>query len=254
MVEAQRYPDDYEGVIAAATLIPYTRVGAVHLCWTGTANLDQNGNPIMSQTKLPMIHQTAIDAFDRIDGLVNGIIEDPRQCHFDPIVLKCPGTPGPSCLTAEELEVVRKIYRTPHDSTGKPLMPGGPQRGSELNWINNYIKDSGESTYHFFGGEFVRYLAFENDPRPNYGCDDFDFDLDPSRLAFMESIYGASNPDLRAFRDRGSKIIAYQGWGDNAVTPLNSIDYYETVVKTMGGLLSTVPGIFYVKVSLFSTR
>ena len=238
MVEAQRYPDDFNGIISGAYVIPYTPIGAVHLCWSGTANLDENGNPIMSVTKLPMLHEAVLDACDGIDGLVDGIIEDPRKCHFDPAVLQCSGTPGPDCLTADEVKVVRRLYERPHDSKGRPLIPGAPEPGSELLW-NLYMSDSGPSVAYLFGTDFVRYVAFENDPGPDFTCRDFDWDIDPPRLAFTEAIYGASNPDLRAFRNRGGKLIAFQGWSDDQVNPRNTIDYYETAVKSMGGLIET---------------
>ncbi len=169
LVEAQHYPDDFDGIVAVAPAgTQYTRLGAIHLIWVALANVAEDGTNVLDADKLPMLHDVVVSACDANDHLVDGLIEDPRTCNFDPAILLCDGTNAPECLTSEEVGVVRTIYTTPHASLGAELMPGGPMRGSELNWINNHsLAGQGESilkspsVYYSFGESFLRYLVFD---------------------------------------------------------------------------------------------
>lgn len=235
LVEAQRFPYDFDGIVAGAPVINETGAG-MQLNWTVAVNRDEEGKQILPASKVPMIHDAVIAKCDMNDGLEDGLIGDARDCDFHPSELQCLGRDRDNCLTAEQVDVVSKIYEGPKNSAGKPLYTGGAQRGSELNWIGNYIsEDGGLSNYEKFMGDLFRYIGFMPDPGPSWQNADFDYDRDYKRLGLMESLYTGSNPDLRKYRDRGGKILVYQGWRDQSVVPLNIVDYYELTTNTMGG-------------------
>lgn len=239
LVEAQRFPYDFDGIVAGAPVINETGAG-MQLLWTAVANRDADGNQILPASKAPMIHKAVIAKCDMNDGVEDGLIGDARDCDFEPSELQCRGRERDNCLTEAQVDVVNKIYNGPVNSDGMPLYTGGAQRGSELNWPGNYISADGSlSVYENFMSDLFRYLGFYPDPGPSWQQTDFDFDEDYKRLGMMESIYTGSNPDLRKFKENGGKVLVYQGWRDQSVVPLNIIDYYETTTKTMGGGAAT---------------
>ncbi len=107
--------------------------------------------------------------------------------------------------------------------------------GSEPNWVPAYVRDEGPSIYYLFGGDFFRYLAFDQDPGPDWLPEDFDLAADLPRLKLMRTLNYAANPDLSEFEARGGKLILYQGWRDQSVPPLGTVDYFELAERTMGG-------------------
>ena len=239
LVEAQRFPYDFDGIVAGAPVINETGAG-MQLIWTVAANRDADGKQILPASKLPMIHEAVIAKCDMNDGIEDGLIGDPRDCDFQAGELQCLGRDRDNCLTSAQIDVVNKIYDGPVNSNGDALYTGGAQRGSELNWAGNYISEGdGPAIYEQFIGDLWRYMGFMPDPGPAWQPADFDFDEDYKRLGLMESIYTGSNPDLRSYKARGGKIISYQGWDDQSVVPLNVVDYYDTVTNTMGGLEAT---------------
>ncbi|MDG2318765.1 MAG: tannase/feruloyl esterase family alpha/beta hydrolase [Rhodospirillaceae bacterium] len=235
LVEAQRFPYDFDGIVAGAPVINETGAG-MQLNWNVASNRDENGNQILPTSKIPMIHEAVIAKCDMNDGIEDGLIGDARDCDFQPSELQCLGQDRDNCLASNQVDVVNKIYDGPRNSEGMALYTGGAQRGSELNWVGNYIsRDGSLSTYEKFMGDMFRYMAFMPDPGPSWENADFDYDRDYKRLGMMESMYTGSNPDLRKYRDRDGKILVYQGWRDQSVVPLNVIDYYDLSTNTMGG-------------------
>lgn len=235
LVSAQRFPTDFDGVIAAAPA-GVSSGGGLHLIWSALANLDKDGKWILSAAKVPMLHDAVVKACDGLDGLKDGLIDDPRNCGFDPSVLECSGGASDACLTEVEVTVAEKIYQGAVNSGGEPLYRAVPMRGSELNWVPAYIGVNAQpSIYYLFGGDFFRYLAFADDPGPDWMPEDFDLDRDPSRMGYNRHLNNAASPDLRAFVARGGKVISYQGWADQSVPPLGVIDYLSDVERFMGG-------------------
>lgn len=188
---------------------------------------------------------------DALDGLKDGVIQDPIACHVDLAPLLCrAGQTGAGCLTDDEVNAVKAVYRGPVTSQGKPIA-GGLLPGSEADWIGRYLTvDGSESFYYKFMRDYWRYLAFR-DPRPDFEPSAFDFDRDVERLDWARAMHSAINPDLRRFRDHGGKLLMLQGWADTSVIPDGTVDYYETAVRTMGGAAATgdffrlfmVPGV-----------
>ena len=243
MVEAQRYPEDFDGIISGAPVLNETGVGALHLIWSVRANLDASGKAILDGAKLTMVHDRVLASCDKVDGVEDGLLSDPRQCAFQPKDLLCADGESPEqCLTADEAAVVQKIYDGPQNSKGESLFTGGLMRGSEYEWAPGLVGIGDQPALALqmpMLNDFVAFMAFDRDPGPQFTMMDFDFDRDPPKLDTMEAIYSGSNPDLSAFRGRGGKIIMYHGWDDLEVPPLYTVEYYGQVAARSGGFDAT---------------
>jgi feruloyl esterase len=236
---AQRFPAEFDGIIAGAPVINWTGAG-VQLLWSVRATLNDDGSQLLTVADIERVHAAAIAACDEADGVKDNIIVDPRVCPFDPAALQCKSRGGRDCLSPAKVEAVKRIYQGPVNSKGESLYTGGALPGSELNWIGNYIsREAGPSTYENFMRDMFGYIAFSDSPGPSWRIQNFDFDRDPQRLGVIEQMMTGSNPDLRAYQKRGGKLIVYQGWADQSVVPLNIIDYVETATRTMGGKAAT---------------
>ncbi|MDX2223798.1 MAG: DUF6351 family protein [Rhodospirillaceae bacterium] len=244
MIEAQRFPHDFDGIIAGA---PAYSTGPSYLEWGARANLDADGTPIFDPAKLPMVRKAVLAACDAQDGTADGLLQDPRRCSWDPKELVCKGRNAATCLTAAEADVVRKIYAGPMNSKGETLSFGyaGMARGSEYVWSPSFIGLPGQKAQRVpdlsasFGEGFFPVIA-ANAGRP------YDYDTDPQRgnIGGLEGnltqwLRYAQNPDLRRFQRAGAKMIAYHGWDDNETAPGASADYYDLVTRTMGGEAAT---------------
>ena len=220
---AQMFPEDYDGIIAGA---PANRT-AISL-WIADAVLREPARYI-PPAKYPVIHQAALVACDAGDGLKDGLIDDPRQCRFDPTVLLCKEGDGPSCLTAPQVAAARQIYSNAVNPRTKQELFASLVPGSELGWGAQAAgPEPTAMTYDQY-----RYVVFKD---PNWDWKTFDFDKDVVKGDLPENlIMNATNPDMRAFFSRGGKLILYHGWSDSLVPPPNTIKYYEQVVAHMGG-------------------
>jgi hypothetical protein len=229
--EAQHFPGDFNGIIAGDPAFP-GRLGALANNWDANHLLDANHKPVLSEAKLQLLHTAVINACDAIDGLKDGILMDPRDCHYDYKKLSCPkGGEGATCLSAAELVAVEALYTGVHNSKGQRLSPGASPYGSELAWDGNNRRAIADA--------YLRYLAFA-DQRPTMSYRDFDFDKDPELIAAQSAIYDpvapGTAPDLAAFHAAGGKLIAYHGWSDPGVPPESLLDYYAKVTGKQGGV------------------
>ncbi|HWZ71093.1 MAG TPA: tannase/feruloyl esterase family alpha/beta hydrolase [Casimicrobiaceae bacterium] len=219
LMEAQRFPDDYDGIVAGASANYWTHQSAAWVSET-RANTDDPASKIPG-AKLPLITQAAVAA---CPGVLPSFIDDPTNCSFDPASLQCSAGDEPTCLTAAQVEAVRKIYAGPHNPrTAEEIYPG-LEPGSEIYW-GAFLGPN-----VFLGADFYKYFVF-NDPNWNFHTLDFDHDIAYAD-AKMQSIIDSTNPNLSAFKARGSKLIIYHGWADSLVNPMNSVNYFESVVAT----------------------
>lgn len=242
LIEAQRFPADFDGIISGAPVLNETGIAALHLIWSGRANLDDARVPILSVEQVAAVHQSVIAACDSSDGLTDDIIEDPRRCDWEAAVPKCSGSDaGVDCLSVAAIDTLRKLYGGAQNSAGEFLSPGGLMPGSEYEWVPYFVGQDGPATFHPDGPikQLYQNLLFFVDPGPGHSAWEFDFDRDPPRLELMERLYSALNPDLQKFKARGGKLIIYQGWDDAEVPPMHTINYFETVQATMGGSIAT---------------
>lgn len=251
LMEAQRYPEDYDAIEAVAPVNFWT-----HLYATRVRDIQATTNNPASyipSSKLPMITAAAVAACDALDGVKDGMIDDPRQCHFDPAVLLCKGADAPNCLTAPQIEAVKKIYAGPTNSrTGEKIFPG-LEPGSEssdptrptyngLSWamVAGGICGTQPCTSPTQPGlaapegtDFFKYFIFND---PNWDSHTLNFDSDVALAdQKMAAIINSTDPDLSAFRARGGKLIILHGWDDTLANPRNTINYYESVLRKMAG-------------------
>jgi hypothetical protein len=246
LTEAQRYPGDFNGIIAGAPASITQELNTFYQPWLANVDWTSSGQPILTADQLPLLHNAVLAACDGNDGLVDGQIDDPRNCNFNPATLQCPGAAEATCLTAAQVAVVEKIYSGPVDPRGQRLYPGGEPYGSELAWAGWMIPVPGQ-TYAstisaIIGSSWLKWLAFD-DVRPGSQTSALQHAVftqaEFQKVRRLAGLYDADNPDLSAFRADGGKLIIWQGWADQAISPYGTIDYYTAMTKEMGGLDAT---------------
>ena len=226
LTEAQRFPADYDGIIAGAPANNWTRL-MTGLLWAGRATLSDPANRLPAE-KLAILNRAALNACDARDGVADGVIENPRSCRFDPQVVRCKEGDGADCLTAAQVEAAKKIYGpATNPRTGEALFPGLPP-GSESGWSQ---ATGGPAPFPIPDSHF-KYVVFED---PKWDFRTLDFDRDVARAERVDNgTLTATNPDLNAFIKRGGKLLMYHGWNDQLITAQNSVNYYESVRSTVG--------------------
>jgi feruloyl esterase len=241
LMSAQRYPSDFDGIIAGAPANFQAYLAGVAQTWTELAQFDESGNRVFGVQKLGLISAAVYGQCDGLDGLVDGQIDDPRNCNFDPNSLACPpGSDGPDCLNPDEIEALTKIYDGARNSAGESLYPGGMPAGSEALWA--FLSVGFGDNLSIGGGfaqEYHRYLGYTTDPGESFSLFDFDFDTDVAKLAPMAQKYNATSPNLGGFEANGGKLMIYHGYADQLITPFGTIAYYESLVDKTGDLTST---------------
>jgi feruloyl esterase len=231
--ESQRYPGDYDGIVACdpAFYISHLQPGSLYISWV--ALKDGVDAPGYIGKKLALINQAAVNACDAIDGLKDGLISDPRQCKFDPGSLQCPGNADSnSCLTTAQIETVRKIYAGAKFKDGTQIFSGF-EPGSELNWAPIMV----EKDPFFVNVDYFKGMVKED---LNWDWRTFDVDRD-TRLAIKKTgkAVDGNNPDLRPFKKAGGKLIIVGSWNSTALPTQSLTEYYEKVEKINGGLDKT---------------
>lgn len=233
LTEAQRYPTDFDGIVAGApaNYITHLQAGSIYESWVALKD-GQNSPGYLPPAKYAVLHKAALAACDAKDGVLDGVIADPRRCHFDPKSIECSGADGPACLTGPEVKTAELLYAGAKYNDGKTIFPGF-EVGSELAW-DGMAKGPEPIS---IGNGFFKYMVFGE---PNWDFRTLDVDRD-TRTADQKigSIVNAIDPNLKPFEDHGGKIIMYHGWGDQAIAPGNSVNYYESVVSAMGGQQKT---------------
>jgi Tannase and feruloyl esterase len=233
LMEAQRYPEDYDGILAGAPANFWTRLltGAVYNFQATT--LDPAS--YIPAAKIPAIAQAVVARCDAEDGVTDGVVSDPRKCHFDPGTIACKGADASDCLTAPQVTALKALYAGPHDSAGHQvfpgLMPGGEAgSGGWGLWVTG--SNPRTSLLSFFGiGYFSDMVYSQKDWDPKTFTVDDGLKAAEERTA---SALNATDPDLGPLKARGGKLIVYHGWSDAAIAPLNAINYYNSVVDRMG--------------------
>jgi len=250
LAEAAWAPDDFDGIVAGDPAFA-GRLGAIANTWDAQHLLRANGSAVIPKDKLMVLHRAILDACDGVDGVKDGILMDPRTCHFKVESIECKGgVERPDCLSADQVAAAKAVYDGPRNSKGERLYPGGSMFGAEASW--GTTPDA-----HSLGIDSARFLEFWPNPPLSYTYRDFNFDTDPpeikAALALYDPVPPGEAPDLTAFERRGGKLIVYHGWADGGVSPLNTLDYYSQVAHRQGGMakvrgwfrLFMVPGMFH---------
>ena len=235
VMEALRYPDDFDGLISEA---PHPKVTGTALlgAWLARVNTGPDGQNLITPTDLEIVRQAVYAACDHVDGLEDGLISDPRDCRFDPAGLLCAEGRDAPCLTETQVEALEKMYDGPRDSTGRRLYSGLPL-GSEpywSRWVVGKTADGSDDVALRQSLQFLRYMAFRQDPGEDYTLADVDFDSDPQRLEKLAHIYNVDDPDLGAFRESGGKLLMLHSWADAGPPPMETTAYYEAVESAIG--------------------
>jgi feruloyl esterase len=240
LMEAQRYPQDFNGIIAGAAAMNFQSQNGLYHGWQARSNTGADGKAILVASRLPILHAAVLKACDSLDGQVDGIISNPRACRFEPETVQCKAgaTDTSQCLTAAEVGAVKRLYDGPRDpASGERLIIGGPQFGSELGWAGVFVPRSASEPIFSstIALEALRGVSFPQNPPASFTLQDLTFDKATlSRLHALHPLYDATNPDLGKFAAAGGKLIIYHGWSDPHISPLNSIAYHQAVEKFMG--------------------
>ena len=224
---ASRYPEDYDAIIAGAPARRYPAI-LTQLHWYTDTVFGEGGAPDL-QTKMGLVHEAVLEKCDALDGVTDGVLEDPRICGFDPVELQCEGADAATCLTDAEIRALHRIYSGPRLSDGVQVI-SGPAISSEgaPDWAGWVTTTQGS----VFGQEFYRWMVYDD---PDWTIENFDLDRDyPVARERTAHILNVEDPDLSAFTGRGGRLIIYQGWNDPAIPAIETIDYYEQVLQHIG--------------------
>ena len=226
MKAAQRFPADFNGIIA----------GSPGLDWTGRAaqavriakRLEQNEAARLGQAQRELLHTAVVAACDVLDGVKDGVLENPKRCTFDPGVLACKGADAASCLTPPQVETARMIYAAAVSPTTQRAI-SGLEPGSELGWTDLGWSASARAT----GLDQFRYLVFRD---PSWVVQKFNFESDIVLAEERDNdTINALDPNLAPFISRGGKLIQYHGWSDPQIAPAGTTQYYARVLEALGG-------------------
>jgi feruloyl esterase len=244
LMEAQRYPGDYDGIVAGDPANNWTRFYAGGHLWYWLATTKDPASYIPA-SKIPLLNDAVNAACDALDGVQDGVLEDPRRCTFDPATLTCsPGQDPATCFTAPQVRAVQDIWGGAHTSSGElvypGLVPGGEAgRGGWAAWTTGTGPSTG--THALAADGFFKSMVFGD---PEWDFRQFNYDTDVSvAVKKVGPLLDAVDTDLAPLRRRGAKLLVYHGWSDPDISPLNTIAYYEDVVSKMQGKRSREQGL-----------
>jgi feruloyl esterase len=225
LIEAKRYPEDYDGIVAGAPLNPITRfnAGQIWAAWLA----DKHPDEIIPVSKFSMIHEAALKACASPTALKQGFIDDPENCRFDPGVLLCKGEDAPDCLTAPQLNMMRRLYAGPvNPRTKESIFPGIPVGGEVAEFpTNGGTRPAGVAV------DLYKYWVYQ-DPDWDWKTMDFDTAIDKADRDVDPLIRVDSN--LNPFLNHGGKLMIYVGGSEPYAGGTQMSDYYKAVLKNAG--------------------
>jgi feruloyl esterase len=254
MISAQRFPEDFDGIIAGAPAADYSGLKFAQ-AWRSKALADKP----LTEADVGRLADAILERCDGLDGLNDGLINDPRECDFvvERDLPRCSDAGGDDCFRTDQIEALNAYY-APVMLAGKQVYPPHPV-GSETSgpgydgvsrtgWIPWLINENGRTLLDMLGSDFFRYMAFVQDD-PAYNWVDFDFAEVPDNIEEFRAIVDALDPDLSAFKERGGKLISYFGWADPDINPLTAVAYFDEVASRSAidefYRLYMVPGLFH---------
>lgn len=224
LAEAQRYPADFDGIIAGAAAWNQAQLHAGRLALNKVVNRTADSN--IPREKYRMVHDAVLAACDANDGVKDGVIENPARCKFDPKVLQCEGADGPTCLTAAHVESARALYAPVKNPNSGAVIYPALQPGSELVWnVTGGPEPVGTAL------EAFKFIVFGD---PNWDWRRFDPATDIEKTVRAFEVMATSNTNLKPFFERGGKLLMYHGWNDTQVAPEQSTAYFNAVTSLAG--------------------
>ncbi len=225
MMEAQRYPDDFDAIVAGAPVYNqiYLNTSQVAL----QTQMLRDPALLVPPAKVALLSQAVLKACDALDGVKDGIVSNPTKCAFDPAALLCTNADGADCLTPKQVDSVKRAYAPVKTTSGEVVYPGHAY-GFEKGWR---IPDSGAPINPLFA-DMPRFVAHQD---AKWDVMTFDLDADLAAAVKNAGYIEASDPNLSKFKSRGGKLLFYHGWADPGPAPANTIAYYDAVVKALGG-------------------
>ncbi len=227
LMEAQRYPEDYDGIVAGAPANYWTHL-LTEALWDAQALKEPGG--YIPAAKLPAIENAVLAACDAADGVTDGVVDDPSACRFDPSALLCKAAESDACLTAPQVAALRKLYDGPGARIFPGHAPGGESgAGGWAAWVTGTAPE--KSLGLAFGSQFFKNMVYEN---AAWDYRQFSLERDVKKAdAKLAHVLNATDPDLSKFARRGGKLILYHGWSDPSISPYNSINYYNRVAAKL---------------------
>ena len=226
MKEAQMYPADFDGIVAGAPGLDWTARAAQSVRVAQALQKDESAR--LPAAKAQFLHKAVVDSCDALDGVTDGVLEDPKRCTFDPGAIQCKAGDEASCLTAGQVQTARMIYSGAVNPKTKREITG-LERGSELGWTDMGWSPAARGA----GLDQFRYLVFKD---PAWDVSKFNFDTDIVAAEETDrNTINALDADLKAFLARGGRLIQYHGWSDPQISPGNSTQYYNRVAAASGG-------------------
>lgn len=259
LMEAQRFPEDFDGYMPSAPVYDYTGRNITASAWFWQAISDRHGGSVLDAAAAKAVHQSVLRLCGAQAGVDEGVVADPPSCKWQAEMVACkPGADSPDCLNARQVAAAKKLMSPATNARGEVVYAYPYLPGTETQWVGwNYygLMRPGRPqrlANAELPGQFERFFVDEKvrnivDPLQ------FDFDREPATFARSRRIYDALSVDLRAVKDRGGKILLWHGWADGAIMATSSIGYYQAVVKFIGGRKETedffrlflIPGVHH---------
>jgi feruloyl esterase len=223
LMEAQKYPEDFDGIIAGAPADYQTHLHAWDMMVA--VGIRKDADHFLTQPKLAALNKAVLAQCDAMDGVKDGLLNDPRKCHFDPATLLCKAGDKDDCLTAAQIESVKLVYSSAKKNNGELIFPG-KEPGGETGW-SMLLSTPAPPLLSLGSFEYATYQDANWDWKK--------FDLDRDTTAADEKFgYVNAPPDLSAFKARGGKLLMYHGWNDPAISPENTVNFYTSVGQKTG--------------------
>jgi feruloyl esterase len=224
MMEAQRYPDDFDGIIAGAPV--YNQIHLNESQVSLQVGLLREVSRVVPPNKVALFARAVTNACDALDGVKDGIVNDPSMCTFDPATLLCKGGDAADCLTSAQVSSAKTAYSAVKTKTGELVYPGHAP-GFEAGWR---MPTPGAPLNPLFA-DMPRYIGRQD---AQWDAMSFDLDTDLALALKNAGFIEANDPNLAKFKARGGKLLLYHGWADPGPAPANTIHYYSEVIRTLG--------------------
>ncbi|HVS62732.1 MAG TPA: tannase/feruloyl esterase family alpha/beta hydrolase [Thermoanaerobaculia bacterium] len=239
LMEAQRYPEDFDVILAGAPALDFDGIGATFLQVTRHMypDMEDLSQPVLGKESRALLQKEILDHCDAKDGLTDELLADPAACDFDPQSLACSKGESEGCLEPDELAAIRAIYEGPRTRSGEPLHVGYPFGAEDVDangwgsWLTGREDGAGPgvpSAAYAFGTGLARYFVYHD---PEWSYEGYDFSRWPEDSKLIQATLNADDPDLDAFRERGGKLLMFHGWSDSALSANMSIDYVSSVYE-----------------------